>query len=461
MIFKNISIFFSQEYYFKTYLLKIQKFLFEMDIMPVSANILVLSDGSTAKVTDSLNGSGYALTSSTYDEFQSILEANAMFDLAIVIAPSGGFDEKNNSLDILSDKNLPILVVGDNPNPSEIQSVPENFCDLEIKRRIQSLIRLQIMKQELARRSATISLYGFTEKDLSQIPTSEEKKNILLVGSHSEILGDILLQLERRCKVDVCRVADNAVDELRSGSFDAVLMLGAGQGDVHFRLCTDLRTDSRLFNMPVLFVLENESNREAAYIHGASDIIMHPTEMTNLYTRTSLHIQQSEYRFSLQKLFKESKPLPVTDGLTSLYSFGFVQAHMAKLIDDHQEQGKHLSIASITVNNMEEINSEYGYPAGDQVLRQIGTIISYMVRGEDFCGRYKGNQFVVALPSTCKEEAFIALKRVYGVTRNTEFAIAAIAKPVTAIINMGLDEMASGDSFDDIVIRGSKRGFSN
>ncbi|MBL4667476.1 MAG: diguanylate cyclase [Sneathiella sp.] len=428
--------------------------------MPVSANLLVVSDGSAANVIECLADEGFAIATSNFETFKSDIEANPNFDLAIIVAPESGRDDHSEDISFLTEKKIPILVVGNNPEPSKIQAVPANFCDLEIKRRIQSLIRLEIMKKEYRRRSETTILYGYTKSDISDLLENDNKRNILLVGTQSTVLGEILLQLERRCKVHVCRMAENALEELRDGSFDAVIMIGSGQGDVHLRLCTDLRTDSRLFNMPVLFVLENESNREAAYIHGASDIILNPLEMANLYVRTNLHIQQSEFRFSLQKLFKESKPLPVTDALTSLYSFGFVQAHMDKLISDHQEQGKYLCVASITVTNLKEINKEYGYPAGDQILRQIGTIISFLIRGEDFCGRYSGNQFIIALPSTSKTDAHFALKRVYGVTRNTEFSIAAIAEPVAAVIDMGLEELGADDTFSDVVKRGAKLGFT-
>lgn len=428
--------------------------------MPVSANILVISNGPAANVFDCLADEGFDLRLSHVDEFKSVVDANPNFDLVIVVAPEGGQVDQTDCIDFLNEKKLPILFVGENPQPSKIQSVPANFCDLEIRRRIQSLIRLEIMKKEYRRRAGTTTLYGFTKSDFNEINEDDSTRNILLVGNQSGVLGDILLQLERKCKVHVCRMADTALEDLRSGSFDAVIMIGSGQGDVHLRLCTDLRTDSRLFNMPVLFVLENESNREAAYVHGASDIVIHPAEMTNLYVRSNLHIQQSEFRFSLQKLFKESKPLPVTDALTSLYSYGFVQAHMEKLIVDHQEQGKYLCVASITVNNLSDINKKYGYPAGDQVLRQIGTIISFLIRGEDFCGRYKGNQFIIALPSTSKADAHFALKRVYGVTRNTEFAIALVAEAVSAVIDMGLDQLGPDDNFADVVKRGTKLGFT-
>ncbi len=280
------------------------------------------------------------------------------------------------------------------------------------------------------------------------------------MGNQNAIVGDVMLQLSRVAKVRLCPNADLVADELRAGNYDAVIILGAGQGDVNFRLCLDIRGDSRLYNLPVIFVLENENNREAAYIHGASDIVIHPGEMSSLFARSKLLIDQSQLRFSLQKLLKTSRPLPVTDGLTGLYSHGFVHAHMKHMIADHSSRSKHLTVASVEIANLTEINEEYGYPAGDQVLRQVGNILSLLMRGEDFCGRFNSNSFLIALPGTARRDAFIALSRVYGVTRNTEYTIAAIARPVEATIKIGLTEMLDDEDLAIVLKRAQAEGYS-
>jgi len=428
--------------------------------MPVTANILVISDEAATHISDCLSDEGFSIAHSPYAAVPAMEQPASAFDLAIVTASDGDLSRKDELIDQLRADDVPVLIVGANHRPADIQSVPLDFCDLELKRRIASLIRLEIMKREYQRRTQTTSHYGFIDQDVDEDIPKPKKISLLLVGNQSAILGDILLQLNRQSEVHVCPSADMAVEDLRAGDFDAVIILGAGQGDIHFRLCMDLRADSRLFNLPAIFVLENENNREAAYIHGASDIVMYPDEMTSLFARTRLLVDQSDYRFSLQKLLKSSKPLAVSDGLTGLYSYGFLQAHMTALIKDHQAQSKFLSIATITVDNISDINEHYGYPAGDQVLRQIGNIASFLVRGEDFCGRYRGNQFVIALPSTGKKQAFIALNRVYSVTRNTEFAVTDQKNPVTATINMGLVELGDDESLDAVIKRCAKGGFT-
>jgi len=422
--------------------------------MAVSANIQIVANSEASRIIDYLKDSGYAYKKCAVADVQGNTFVDPSIDVILFETSNIAPNEAEKVLELLSAHGAPVLIVGLNPIPATYHSIPEKFCELEIQKRIVSLLRLQIMKKELARRSATTQKYSLQEDQTSAPVQQQAETKVMLIGKKSELLGEILLQLDQKSKVHVCQNAELAIDNLRSGNFDALIVIGAGQGDVNLRLCNDIRADSRLFNLPVLFVLEHESNREAAYIHGASDIILNPEEMQNLYTRTMLHINQAEYRFSLQTLFKASKPLPVTDGPTGLYSYGFMMAHLKSLMDEHANENKYLSIATLNITNLAEINDEYGFPAGDQVLRQIGNIVSFLVRGEDFCCRHKNGQFLIALPSTSKEEARVALNRVYGVTRNTDFSLVGVDQPISAYVTMGLAEFNIGDSIEDTIKRG-------
>jgi diguanylate cyclase (GGDEF)-like protein len=46
------------------------------------------------------------------------------------------------------------------------------------------------------------------------------------------------------------------------------------------------------------------------------------------------------------------------------------------------------------------VNDTYGHPAGDEVLRQVGRLLSDNVRCTDFVGRLGGDEFAALLPRT-------------------------------------------------------------
>ncbi|MEP5700737.1 MAG: diguanylate cyclase [Sneathiella sp.] len=420
--------------------------------MPVSAHILVVANQEEKELDDHLKQSGYATTYCSYSAFDAAKSVERSHDLILLM--SANLDLTKEVGSSFYGLQCPVLIIGPNPVAEKIQSIPAGYCKMELEKRLASLIRLQVMKREFARRSETTKKYGLGADETATPDLCLKEKEVLLVGGKSDTLGTILLQLDTRCKIHVSQTAEVALEELQEKRFDAMIIVGTGQGDVNLRLCNDVRADSKLFNLPIVFVLEYESNREAAYVHGASDIVINPAEMDNLRARTALLIQQAEYRYSLQQLFKASKPLPVTDGPTGLYSYGFMRAHLESLLPDHQADGKNLSFATLTISNLSEINKEHGYQAGDQILRQVGTIVSFLVRGEDICCRYKSGQFLIALPSTGLEDARIALNRVYGVSRMTDFSVALKDEPIEVTVEMGLAELQSDETVEEAIKRG-------
>ena len=57
------------------------------------------------------------------------------------------------------------------------------------------------------------------------------------------------------------------------------------------------------------------------------------------------------------------------------------------------------------MDHFKAINDTYGHQAGDQVLRQIGGVISASFRQADVYGRLGGEEFAVLLPNTSLETA--------------------------------------------------------
>lgn len=427
--------------------------------MRYAANLLVVSDSPANTIEPCLTEVGYHCVRLSFLEMFEQDFGDQSFDLILIDSENNTAHVKVKEIAKMAAENgFPTLLIGPADIKCRIQTISPGYCDLELRSRVGALIRLENMEQELARRIATTETYGV---DLTGVTAPEPDigdANILIVGNKTVVLGNILLRLDTQTKINICKNPEMALDDLRSMKFDAVILSGVGHGDSNLRLCYDIRADSRLYNLPVIMVLENCENRRAAYIHGVSDIVLHESEMDALVNRVGLQIQQYRYRFAIQKLFRIAKPHPVADGPTNLYSSGFMRAHLPVMFDHHARQNKFLSIASIRITNLDEVTEAHGYPSADQLLRQVGSTLGFLVRGEDFCCHYDRGHFLIALPGTRSQEALIALKRVEGVLRATEFSLLPLPAPVRVETYVGLAEVAPGDRIEDVVERGLTLG---
>ncbi|XVJ49716.1 diguanylate cyclase (plasmid) [Pseudomonas sp. UBT] len=94
-----------------------------------------------------------------------------------------------------------------------------------------------------------------------------------------------------------------------------------------------------------------------------------------------------------------------TDELTGLMNRRafFEHAHVLYAQCRHNQQP--LSALMMDMDHFKNINDTYGHQAGDQVLRQIGGVISASFRQADVYGRLGGEEFAVLLPNTSLETA--------------------------------------------------------
>lgn len=419
------------------------------------ANLLIVTDNEQSELCPALSKAGYLCD---YITFSKILAGNLReetFDLLIVDSEHNAQEVDIEHIASFADLNgFSILIIGETDVHCQASTLSPGYCDLELLSRVSSLVRLENMQQELNRRIVTTETYGVDLSNLEKPDDNISDTHILIIGNKSLILGNILLRLDCRAKIQISKDPDMAISELRQQEFDAVILSGTGHGDRNLRLANEIRSNTRFYNLPIIMVLENAENREAAYIHGVSDIVLHETEMDTLINRTTVQILQNRYRSAMQSLFRVTKPHPLADGPTDIYSFGFMKTHLPKMMVEHDHRKKTMSIASLKISNLEKINSKHGFSSGDQLLRQVGSAIFYLVRGEDFCGRYAKGHFVVALPGTREKEAIIALRRLVGVIRNTEFELKGTSIPVKAELEFGLAEAEPEETLEENLARG-------
>lgn len=94
-----------------------------------------------------------------------------------------------------------------------------------------------------------------------------------------------------------------------------------------------------------------------------------------------------------------------TDELTGLMNRRAFFEHAQLLYAQCRHNQQPLCALMMDMDHFKNINDTYGHQAGDQVLRQIGGVISASFRKADVYGRLGGEEFAVLLPNTSLETA--------------------------------------------------------
>jgi len=110
------------------------------------------------------------------------------------------------------------------------------------------------------------------------------------------------------------------------------------------------------------------------------------------------------------------------------------------------------SLLFFDIDQFKNINDTWGHQVGDQVLRKVAQVAKSCTRSEHHIARYGGDEFVVVLPSTNKDQAFHYAENLREKISNIDFPIEGQIDPVNIKISIGISMFpADGRSTSDLV----------
>lgn len=99
------------------------------------------------------------------------------------------------------------------------------------------------------------------------------------------------------------------------------------------------------------------------------------------------------------------------DELTGVKGYeAFLQAFHEEILKAEQE-GTPISLGLVDIDNMRAINDQHGHEIGDQVLKWLAKHLEDTASGRGIIFRYRVDEFILLLPNTEKEDAFLLLEK--------------------------------------------------
>jgi two-component system cell cycle response regulator len=122
-------------------------------------------------------------------------------------------------------------------------------------------------------------------------------------------------------------------------------------------------------------------------------------------------IKNPELALELRKLFEELIQSALTDSLTGLYNRRYFEQLLTVRLERAKQEESPLSVLFIDVDNFKSINDRLGHPIGDQVLRQVASLMQKHLRQVDVITRFGGEEFAAVLPDADDEQAMCVAER--------------------------------------------------
>jgi diguanylate cyclase (GGDEF)-like protein len=125
----------------------------------------------------------------------------------------------------------------------------------------------------------------------------------------------------------------------------------------------------------------------------------------------------------LKKAKKDLEFQASHDVLTNLVNRRFMLQQVEQELDRCKRYGATCSIVMLDLDDFKHVNDHYGHAAGDEVLKVVTSRIKHHLRGVDTLARWGGEEFLVLLPHTSKEEASTAAEKCLQVIVSKEIRL--------------------------------------
>jgi diguanylate cyclase (GGDEF)-like protein len=116
--------------------------------------------------------------------------------------------------------------------------------------------------------------------------------------------------------------------------------------------------------------------------------------------------------------------LTITDDCTGLFN----SRHLFSITESELERSRRFnlpfSLVFIDLDHFKRVNDLHGHLTGSRLLAEIARTIKHNVRGIDSAFRYGGDEFIVLLPQTGKDQALEVTQRLLHAMRDTRYLLA-------------------------------------
>jgi diguanylate cyclase (GGDEF)-like protein len=100
------------------------------------------------------------------------------------------------------------------------------------------------------------------------------------------------------------------------------------------------------------------------------------------------------------------------DGLTGVGNYRLLEERLGYELTRHRRNGRPLALVTMDLDGFKLVNDTLGHPVGDQLLRQVASVLRATVRDQDTVVRQGGDEFCVLAPETDAVEAAALVERV-------------------------------------------------
>ncbi len=110
-------------------------------------------------------------------------------------------------------------------------------------------------------------------------------------------------------------------------------------------------------------------------------------------------------RYTTRSSREKIEALTFFDALTEVHNYRYLKRRLARELQVARRFRLPLAVAYMDLDDFKRVNDMHGHQLGNEVLREAAKLLDLSVRANDLFGRMGGDEFLLILPATSREEA--------------------------------------------------------
>lgn len=150
--------------------------------------------------------------------------------------------------------------------------------------------------------------------------------------------------------------------------------------------------------------------------HGVLELINPHLGDTSEYDIAFLHILVDFAASAIENAedISHAQQLTLIDDVTGLFNARHLYATLESNLEEARRATLPLSLVFLDLDQFKLVNDAHGHLIGTQLLGHVGRCIRSLCRSTDLCFRYGGDEFVILMPTTTREEALRMTRSIHA-----------------------------------------------
>jgi diguanylate cyclase (GGDEF)-like protein len=152
--------------------------------------------------------------------------------------------------------------------------------------------------------------------------------------------------------------------------------------------------------------------------------------LTILTDYTAIAIENS-------RLFAKIQRMNVTDEYTGLYNARYLHQILEELIENSDRRNSEFAVVFVDIDNFKTVVDSHGHLLGTKMLKEFGQTITDCLFEKDILVKYGGDEYVIILPDSNRQEAKKLTEKTLSVIRETTY-LQSEFQPVNVTASFGI-----------------------